>query len=107
MKNLSAYIFRSSMSRPFGYNDFEECLSVRVILISESSCIAEAQFLINHKDKTVKPLEIGVNEDHRRRGIATNMYILAEAKTGYKMIPSDDASVDAESFWKQPNRPFG
>ena len=102
--HLSDYKFSRSSSQPDGYPEYEALLKIRCSLDGEN--IAEALFLINYTEKTIKPLEIGVHVDHRRRGVATNIYSLAEEVSGFVMIPSDDASDDAEAFWAQPGRPF-
>jgi len=50
---------------------------------------------------------VEVHPDHRRHGLATEMYKMAERLAGMKMKPSHPHSADAEAFWNQPNRPFG
>jgi GNAT superfamily N-acetyltransferase len=62
---------------------------------------------------------VRVDKDHRRKGLATAMYRLAEGLTGAKMIPSSEIpreqkegvvgslSAQGKALWSQPNRPFG
>jgi 8-oxo-dGTP diphosphatase len=62
---------------------------------------------------------VRVDKDHRRKGLATAMYRLAEELTGAKMIPSSEIpreqkegvvgslSAQGKALWSQPNRPFG
>jgi len=50
---------------------------------------------------------VRIEEPHRRKGLATKLYQLIEQKAGIKLTPSDAQSDDAESLWRQPNRPFG
>lgn len=49
-----------------------------------------------------------VHKDHRRKGIASAMYQLAEKKSGLKVKPAGNSQTpDAKKLWSQPNRPFG
>lgn len=53
---------------------------------------------------------IGMSEihpGHRRKGLASSMYQLAEQKLGAKLQPSHFQTEDAEALWNQPNRQFG
>ena len=56
------------------------------------------------------PVDSFVKEEHRRKGIANELYSTAELYHGLSLEPSDnpaDQSADAEALWAQPNRPFG
>lgn len=53
------------------------------------------------------PGSIKVEEQYRRKGLATAMYSLAEKLSGYRIIPNQNNSIDAKAVWNQPNRPFG
>lgn len=46
------------------------------------------------------PYNVEVAKDFRRMGIATEMYRLAEKKSGKKISPDEDQSDDAIEFWK-------
>jgi ribosomal protein S18 acetylase RimI-like enzyme len=50
--------------------------------------------------------EIAIHPDHRRKGLATAMYNLAELKTGKKIVRGTQYP-DGKALWAQPNRPFG
>jgi len=67
----------------------------------------QAEFIVNHSDKTIEPTVVHTHAEHTRKGLMSGSYALMEQKTGYKMKPSGDQSADAKKFWSQPNRPFG
>jgi GNAT superfamily N-acetyltransferase len=61
---------------------------------------------IVESDGFLKPYEMGgealfVDPEHRRQGIATAMYDLAEATCGKQMRPSTEQSEDGRMFWKK------
>lgn len=51
--------------------------------------------------------QTSVVSHHRRKGIATAMYVVAEKYTGRKILKSPVQSDDAKALWGRPNRPFG
>lgn len=58
--------------------------------------------------KILHIIESEVCEKHRRKGIATHAYLLAEEETGYKLHNEPDQQTNsAKAFWNQPNRKFG
>lgn len=59
-----------------------------------------------HESKQIVPWS-SIKEPHRRKGLATAMYGMAERETGYTMTFDDSQSNDAKALWSQPNRPFG
>ena len=75
--------------------------------------IAYAQFADNEID--VHCQNIDVEKEHRRQGIATATYLIAEhllRKTIYDQWKHDRIKrpglfKDSEAFWNQKNRPFG
>lgn len=74
----------------------------------ERVAILNAKVIPEHQWIEVKNVE--VDEGHRRKGIATALYVFAEALTGLPLRPSRDYSAmsfDAKAFWDQPDRPFG
>jgi GNAT superfamily N-acetyltransferase len=79
-------------------------LHIRVI--QEDVLIAQAIFLVSNK-AFLHPEIISVEPDHRRKGIATAIYLEAEQITGLKIIKPDNHSEEAEAFWKQKNKKFG
>lgn len=50
---------------------------------------------------------IKIHEPHRRKGLATAMYAMAEKIHGRKIQPADAHTSYAEGLWNQPNRSFG
>lgn len=57
--------------------------------------------------KIFSPIDVRVEFDFRRMGIASAMYELFESETGYKIEASDELSEEASLFWKQKDRKFG
>ncbi len=53
---------------------------------------------------------VEVEWGHRRRGLATTIYVLAERVTGRTMenaLDGIDQTEDGRALWHQPERPFG
>ena len=48
-----------------------------------------------------------VQEEHRRKGIGSELYTYAENETGLRIRPSEMQSDSAEALWSNPNRKFG
>lgn len=71
--------------------------------------VGEAQFwddVPGHEGK----LYVGaadVDEDHRRKGLASGMYAHAEKHFSAPVVPSKNQTSDASKLWQQKNRPFG
>jgi GNAT superfamily N-acetyltransferase len=60
------------------------------------------------KNKHTYPIDSRIYyTEHRRKGIATAAYSLAEKLTGKKMKPSPERSDSAKALWAQKNKPFG
>lgn len=53
------------------------------------------------------PVDSFVKEEHRRKGIANELYSTAELYHGLSLEPSDEQSSSAIALWSQTNRPFG
>ncbi len=62
--------------------------------------VGEAVFAYDRNLGEIRPGNVQVNPDHRRKGLATQMYQKAESYSGLKLIPSKDQSSDAKSFWE-------
>ena len=60
-----------------------------------------------HNDRGDLEGAVEVHPNHRRKGIATEMYQLGERLSGHTFKPAPKHSADAEAFWQQKNRPFG
>lgn len=60
----------------------------------------------------LKPNQMWINNlwvdpNHRRMGIASAMYALAEKITKNRIIRTPSTTEDSDALWKQANRPFG
>lgn len=64
--------------------------------------------MLHAQDNTLLPSIAVVHKEHKRKGLATAMYKLAEEKSGRKVgnYPKLQ-SEQAKKFWAQPNKPFG
>ncbi len=63
--------------------------------------------LLHTSNGQLRPGYIVVDEDHRRRGLATAMYQHAERVTGKRILPGGVQTDEGAALWGQPNRPFG
>ena len=84
----------------------ETNLDVRVL--EDSVHIATAN--LTDSDGGTYCQNVEVASAHRRRGIATAIYVLAELifqKPLCRYWTADQHSSAADAFWAQPNRPFG
>jgi GNAT superfamily N-acetyltransferase len=66
----------------------------------DDGVVGEAVFAYDKNLGEIRPGNVQVNPDHRRKGLATKMYKMAESYSGLKLIPSKDQSFDAKSFWE-------
>jgi GNAT superfamily N-acetyltransferase len=65
-------------------------------------------YLPDEDDASVLLPTVYVDPQHRRKGIGTAMYQMAEEKSGKTFIPHPDRySESARALWNQPDRPFG
>jgi ADP-ribose pyrophosphatase YjhB (NUDIX family)/GNAT superfamily N-acetyltransferase len=55
----------------------------------------------------MRPAQVFVSPDDRRKGIATGMYQYAEKLTGKKMNPGETQTDMGKKLWGDPNRRFG
>ena len=81
-----------------------------IVRVFESDCIvAEADF--SDDGFAAHCQNVRVEEGHRRRGLATAMYLLAERVFGkplWDFWRGDGCQSDAaKAMWAQPDRPFG
>jgi hypothetical protein len=82
------------------------------IRVKDKSGTQVGRFSFHHfpEDGDMNVQEAEVHKDHRRKGIATHAYVLAEKKAGAKLFPQDHSgnqSHAATRLWAQKNRPFG
>jgi hypothetical protein len=91
---------------PDKYMPDEMSLDVRVL--EGSAHVATAN--LTDSDGGTYCQNVEVASAHRRRGIATAIYVLAELifeKTLFRYWTADQHSSAVDAFWAQPNRPFG
>lgn len=67
--------------------------------------VGRAEFVF--KDRRLLGNNVEVNQNYRRCGIATALYVYAEKETGLKAVPHSVQTPEGRSFWNQPDRPFG
>lgn len=56
------------------------------------------------------PLEVwsaNTQEDHKRKGLASEAYKIIENITGKKVYPGGSQTKEAKALWSQPSKPFG
>ncbi len=81
-----------------------------IVVYFQNDWVAEATF--NESSKDLKPNEmyasnLWVDEKHRRNGIASALYQMAEQMTGKTVKRTNNQSEDAMKLWNNPNRSFG
>jgi hypothetical protein len=64
-------------------------------------------FALHEDARTMQADNLHVFPPHRHKGIATAMYVCAEAITGMRAVKHPVATPDGNAFWNQPSRPFG
>lgn len=80
----------------------------KIIAYKDGKKVGSANFVHGYDDKTINPSYVNVDKDHRRKGLATAMYNLAEEKSNRKVLEIPLLqSGDAKKLWSQPDRPFG
>lgn len=99
--DLKDVVFGTKWKKLAGYPS-EKILIIQATL--HNKLIGNAEFLLNEKLKTLKALDVGVDQNYRRKGVATAMYNKAEALTGLTVMPGDDQTEEAENFWANRNR---
>lgn len=57
--------------------------------------------------KHITAYDTYVNKKHRRKGLVNAMYFYAEKALNKKFKSAKLQTKEGETFWKQPNRPFG
>lgn len=62
--------------------------------------VGEGYFLENEAGTEINPVDVEINEDHQRKGLASAMYDLVEKTTGLELVPiMSDQSEDAKKLW--------
>ena len=61
----------------------------------------------NEGDNDLHTDDIRIHPNHKRKGLASQMYAMGEKYTGKKFYPSDVQTDEGEALWAQKNRPFG
>lgn len=82
-------------------NDWGRGRETIVIIAKHPShgIVGYANFAYNNNIPEIKPWYTVIQSEHRRKGLATAMYLCVEEITGLKLQPSDDQSSDAKLFW--------
>jgi GGDEF domain-containing protein len=70
----------------------------------DGSVVGELSVLVEG-DSGVGAVE--VSPTHRRKGVATGLYVAAERELGVTLKPEISHTAAAAALWAQPNRPFG
>lgn len=88
---------------PNRYEDFS------VIYAVDSNKVIVGELFFGKPHPTSKNIEgaIEIHPDHRRKGLASEMYRWAEELSGMVIQPSRPHSAAAAKFWDQPNIKFG
>lgn len=68
--------------------------------------VGQAQFVMRDAFYA-SAFDTRIEAEHKRQGLATAMYVLAEIILNRLLLPSAWLSPDAINFWNAPNRPFG
>ena len=68
--------------------------------------VGQARIGLTKDRKNIYVWDINIDEDHQRKGLATEIYQRAEKYFGKTLVPINQ-SEDAKALWSQPNRPFG
>lgn len=100
-KNGFTIFYKSDDIEGYKRMDFEARL--------ENEIVAQAFFVMS--DEKLHCNDVEVSEDHRRKGIATSLYVAAENIFQMPVSNMWDGYESQEkmgrALWKQPNRPFG
>jgi len=120
-RSLTANPFDKSEERPFIKRDLDpaEGITITHRLHSPSSnfmeieahkgpqMVGRAEMHIEWSTKTLHPMTVEVDKEHRRKGVASAMYRHAEQETGHKVRPSEHQTKLGHALWTQPRRKFG
>lgn len=58
-------------------------------------------FIFTHYPDKIVPDNVDVHEDHRRRGIASSVYLFVRKNIGTKLVPAVDQQDAARKLWKK------
>ena len=78
---------------------------IKVFDINDGTLVAQSSFDYDENNKLKGTLD--VRPDKRRKGIATEIYTLAEKEIGDIIYPEEGHTEKADKFWNQKNRSFG
>lgn len=105
-----AHILIQAMSLKIKHEKGQEPNDIIVYAYDGSRVVAKAIFgMYPFKRYKGHPycFSVKVDEDYRRKGVATQMYLYAEKHYGKKLAPSANQSEDSKALWNDPNRKFG
>lgn len=94
-RNLS----KGALNPSLGYSLHEEKLPDGIRIHAKDSNgnhVGTAWFI--HHEGALKPVTVGVDDDHQRRGLATAMYDHAKKITGKNILPGDLQTPEGQAF---------
>jgi hypothetical protein len=79
------------------------------VLSPQNAIVGTVDLHVYQRDGIRTGIEKGlfVNAAHRRKGVATSMYIHAEKALGITIVKDSKQSDACKAFWAQKDRPFG
>ena len=86
-------------------NPYAMTYEIKVFDINDGTLVAQSSFDYDENNKLKGTLD--VRPDKRRKGIATEIYTLAEKEIGDTIYPEEGHTEKADKFWNQKNRSFG
>ena len=86
-------------------NPYAMTYEIKVFDINDGTLVAQSSFDYDKNNKLKGTLD--VRPDKRRKGIATEIYTLAEKEIGDTIYPEEGHTEKADKFWNQKNRSFG
>jgi len=100
------FIFESSTVEYSISNIEDNDYIVRAKINSKS--VGELRFIKSQNKPVLMAGSLSVDPSHRRKGIASSMYVFAEEELGMKFVKSEDVlTPDGKLLWNNPNRKFG
>ena len=58
-------------------------------------------FTFTHYSDKIVPDNVDVHKDHRRRGIASSVYLFVRENIGTKLMPAEDQQDAARKLWRK------
>jgi hypothetical protein len=74
-------------------------------LLHGGQAVGQAVFTVMPSQQVVQAELADVQPEHRRRGLASAIYVCAEKITGCTLIPGANQTEDGKAFWDRLHRP--